>query len=67
MKYATYCFGSVESFPLFCIDKCVQKFLNKLFVKRNKLQNCSGKKGLFISLEFLGNMSLEAKKQPDES
>ena len=52
-----------NSFPLFFIDKCVQKFLDKLFVKRNKPPIASVKKELFISLEFLGKMSLQVKKQ----
>ena len=41
-----------NSFPLFFIDKCVKKFLGKLFIKRKKEKDSSAKKELTISLEF---------------
>ena len=52
-----------NSFPLFFIDKCVQKFLNKLFIKRNHQKLTSAKKEVLITLEFLGKTSLQVKKQ----
>ena len=36
-------------FPLFFIDKCVQKFLNKLFIKRNHQNLTSTKKEVLIT------------------
>ena len=42
-----FCVKSVpkveNAFLLFLIDKCVQKFLNMQFAKRNEPQNCSEK------------------------
>ena len=52
-----------NSFPLFFIDKCIHKFLNKLFIKRIRDSNTSQKKEITISLEYLGKISLLAKKQ----
>ena len=52
-----------NSFTLFFIDKCVQKFLNKLFIKRNHQKLTSAKKEVLITLEFLGKTSLQVKKQ----
>ena len=52
-----------NSFPLFFIDKCVHKFLNSLFLKRHHLKPSSEKKEVIISLEFLGKLSLQVKKQ----
>ena len=53
-----------NSFPLFFIDKCVHKvFLNSLFLKRCHLKPLSEKKEVIMSLEFLGKLSLQVKKQ----
>ena len=52
-----------NSFPLFFIDKCVQKFLNKLFIKRDHQNLTSTKKEVLITLEYLGKRSLQVKKQ----
>ena len=52
-----------NSFPLFFIDKCIHKFLNKLFIKRIRDFNTTQKKEITISLEYLGKISLLAKKQ----
>ena len=48
---------------VFFIDKCVQKFLNRLFIKRNHQKLTSAKKEVLITLEFLGETSLQVKKQ----
>ena len=52
-----------SSFPLFFIGKCVKKFLDKLFTKRKKVKDSSTKKEITISLEFLGKISLQVKRQ----
>ena len=52
-----------SSFPLFFIDKCVNKFLDKLFIKRKKVNDSSTKKEITISLEFLGKIYLQVKRQ----
>ena len=52
-----------NSFPLFFIDKCVKKFLDKLFIKRKKVKDSSTKKEITTSLEFLGKISLKVKRQ----
>ena len=52
-----------NSFSLFFIDKCIHKFLNKLFIKRIRDSNTTQKKEITISLEYLGKISLLAKKQ----
>ena len=52
-----------NSFPLFFIDKCIKRFLDKLFIKRNISGTVSKKKEVFICLEFLGKISLQSKKQ----
>ena len=49
-------------FPLFFIDKCVQKFLNKLFIKRNHQNLAWTKKEVLITLEYLRKTSLQVKK-----
>ena len=53
-----------NSYPLFFIDKCIFKFLNKLFKKRSINNDSTNKKEVTISLEFLGKISLQTKKQP---
>ena len=42
-----------NSFPLFFIDKCIQKFLNKLFIKRNHQTLTSTKKEVLITVNLL--------------
>ena len=55
-----------NSFPLFFIEKCVKKFLDKLFIKRKKIKDSSTKKEITISLDFLGKISLQVKRQLTE-
>ena len=55
--------GARQSFPVCFIDKCVQKFLNKLFIKYNHKNLTSAKKEVLITLEYLGKTSLQVKKQ----
>ena len=43
-----------NSFPLSFIDRCVKKFLDKLFVKNNSSKPASSKKEVLICTEFLG-------------
>ena len=52
-----------NSFPLFFIDNCIKKILDKLFIKRNISSEVSKKRQVFICLEFLGKISLQSKKQ----
>ena len=47
--------------PVF-IDKCIYKFLNKLFINGIRDSNTTQKKKITISLEYLGKILL-AKKQ----
>ena len=47
----------------FFIDNCIQKVLNKLFIKRIRDYNTSQKKEITISLEYLRKISLLAKNQ----
>ena len=42
-----------NSLPLFFIDKCIQKFLNKLFIKRNHQTLTSTKKEVLITVNLL--------------
>ena len=51
-----------NSFPLFFIDNCIHKFLNKLFIKRVRDSIIAQKKEITISLEYLGKISLLIKK-----
>ena len=55
-----------NSFPLFFIDKGVHKFLKSLFLKRHHLKPSSEKKEVIISLEFLGKLPLQVKKQSND-
>ena len=50
-------------FPLFFIDSCIHKFLNILFIKRVQNSSTTRNKEITISLEYLGKISLLAKKQ----
>ena len=52
-----------NSFPLSFIDRCIKKFLDKLFVKRNTSKPASTKKEVLICTEFLGKVSLQMKKK----
>ena len=49
-----------NGFPLFFIDKCVKKFLDKLFVKKSSIE--SPKKEVFFPMVFLGKIPLQLKK-----
>ena len=49
-------------FPLFFIDNCIHKFLNKLFIERIRDYTTTQKKEITISLKYLGKISLLAKK-----
>ena len=52
-----------NSFPLFFIDSCIKKFLDKLFIPSRPSNNTSDKREIFICLEYLGKISLQSKKQ----
>ena len=52
-----------NSFPLFFIDSCIKKFLDKLFIPSRPSNNRSDKREIFICLEYLGKISLQSKKQ----
>ena len=52
-----------NSFPLSFIDRCVKKFLDKLFVKRDIPKPASEKKEVLICTEFLGKISIQMKKK----
>ena len=51
-----------NSFPWFFIHNCIQKFWNKLFIKRIRDSNTTQKKEITISLEYLGKISLQPEK-----
>ena len=51
------------SFPLSFIDRCVKKFLDKLFVKNISSKPASSKKEVLICTEFLGKISIQMKKK----
>ena len=50
-----------NGFPLFFIDRCVKKFLDKLFVK--KTSESSKKKEVIFPMVFLGKITLQVKKK----
>ena len=53
-----------NSFPVYFIDKCVYKFLDKLFTRPNKgNETVLEKEKLSICLPFLGNISIQLKKR----
>ena len=52
-----------NSFSLCFMDKCVEKFLNKLFIKRNHKSLTAAKKEVLITLEYLAKTCLQVKKQ----
>ena len=47
-----------NSFPLFFIDNCIQKFFNKLLIKRVQNSTTTQKKEIIIPLEYSGKISL---------
>ena len=49
-----------NSFPLFFIYKCVKKFLDKLFIKKNEEKDTSTKKEI---TNFYEKISLQVKRQ----
>ena len=52
-----------NGFPLFFIDKCVKKILDKLFIKRKTPEVSSNKKEVILPLMFLGKISIQIKKK----
>ena len=52
-----------NSFPLCFIDKCLKKFSDMLFIERKKEKDSSLKKEITVSLEMLGKIYLEEKRQ----
>ena len=52
-----------NKYPLFIIDKCIHKFLDKLFIKPVRKKDESTKKEVIISLMYLGNISAQVKKR----
>ena len=52
-----------NNFPLSFIDRCIKKFFDKLFVKRNTPKPVSSKKEVLICTEFLGKVSIQMKKK----
>ena len=52
-----------NSYPLSFVDRCVKKFLDKLFVKRTSPKPISTKKEVLICTEFLGKISILMKKK----
>ena len=53
-----------NSFPVYFIDKCVYKFLDKLFTRPHNVEEAATEKEkLLICLPFLGNISIQLKKQ----
>ena len=52
-----------NNFPLSFIDRCVKKFLDKLFIKRSTPKLVSDKKEVLICLVFLGKISIQVKKK----
>ena len=51
-----------NDFPLFFIDRCVKKFLDKLFVKKTS-DNSTQKKEVIFPMVFLGKITLQVKKK----
>ena len=56
-------YGKKNAFPLFFIDSCIKKFLDKLFIPARLSNSVSDKREIFICLDFLGHISLQGKKQ----
>ena len=52
-----------NNFPVYFIDKCIQKFLDKLFVRTNVTKTTPEKERLAIHLPFLGKISKQLKTQ----
>ena len=52
-----------NGFLLFFIDKCVKRFLDKLFIKRKTPEVSSNKKEIISPLMFLGKISIQIKKK----
>ena len=52
-----------NAFPYFIIDKCVYKFLDKLFIKKKERTNPPLTKERTLVLPYLGNISLQLKRQ----
>ena len=52
-----------NNYPLHVIDKCIYKFLDKLFTKPLRNRDVSAKKEVIISLMYLGHISVQVKKR----
>ena len=52
-----------NKFPLFFIDKCVKKFLDKLFISKPVQGDVDNKKVVTIPLQYLGKASIEVRKR----
>ena len=50
-----------NNFPVYFIDKCILKFLNKLFTRTNVTKTLPEKEKILIRLPFLGKISLQLK------
>ena len=55
-----------NGFPLFFIDRCIKKFLDKLFVKK-ATENSQQKKEVIFPMVFLGKITLQVKKKLQSS
>ena len=51
-----------NGFPLFFIDRCIKKFLDKLFVKKTA-DSSQKKKEVIFPMVFLGKITLQVKKK----
>ena len=51
-----------NNFPLFFIDKCIKKFLDKVFIKKTP-NDLPTKKEFTVPLVFLGKISIQIKKK----
>ena len=52
-----------NNYPLHIIDKCIFRFLDKLFSKPAREKDISAKKEVIVSLMYLGNISIQVKKR----
>ena len=52
-----------NKFPLFFIDKCISKFLDKLFTVKRQNVVVNSKKDVIMPLVYLGKISIELKKR----
>ena len=52
-----------NEFPVYFIDKCVRKFLDKLFIPKDVTITPPEKRTISIRLPFLGKLSIQLRKQ----